>query len=40
MNISLFDNWRKLYKSDQTRVYSLDQKNRNVIDKKFDKLHA
>ena len=40
MNISLFDNWRELYKSDQTRVYSLDQKNKNIIDKKFDKLHA
>ena len=40
MNISLFDNWRELYKSDQTRIYPLDQKNKNVIDKKFDKLHA
>ena len=40
MNISLFDNWREFYKSNQTRVYSLNQKNKNIIDKKFDKLHV
>ena len=40
INISLFNNWREFYKSDQTRVYSLNQKNKNIIDKKFDKLHV
>ena len=36
----MLDNWRKLYKLNQIRVYLFDQKNKSVINKKFDKLHA
>ena len=39
MEISLLDNWRELYKPDQARVYPLGSKDKEVIDKEFDKLH-
>lgn len=40
MDIPLLDNWRDLYKPGQARVYPLGQKDREVIDKEFDKLHS
>lgn len=39
MEIPLLDNWRKLYKPGQVRVYPLGSKDKEVIDKEFDKLH-
>ena len=39
MNILLLNNWKKLYKADQFKIYSLKLKNQKIIDKTFDKLH-
>ena len=39
MKISLLNNWKELYKSDQIKVYLLDTKNCKIIDEAFDKLH-
>ena len=40
MNISLFDNWRELYKAEQVKVYSLRKQNKELVDKTFNKLHT
>ena len=40
MKISLLNNWKKLYKLDQAKVYSLGTKDCEIIDEAFDKLHA
>ena len=39
MNIPLIENWQDVYKPGQARVYPVGQKDRDVIDKAFDKLH-
>ena len=39
MNISLLNNWRENYESEQVKVYSVSQVNQELIDKIFDKLH-
>ena len=39
MKISLVDNWQKIYKVDQARVYLVDIRDKKVIDKVFDKLY-
>ena len=39
MDIPLLENWRDLYKPGQARVYPLGQRDKNVIDKEFDKMH-
>ena len=33
------NNWKSLYKLDQIRVYLLEQNDKEVIDKEFDKLY-
>ena len=40
MNISLIDDWKTQYKPGQAHVYSVEQKNHEVIDMMFDKLQA
>ncbi len=40
MEIPLLDNWEELYKPGQARVYPLGQRDREVIDKEFDKLYT
>ena len=39
MDIPLVDNWREVYKPGQARVYPVGQRDKDVIDKEFDKLH-
>ena len=39
MEIPLIENWRDIYKPNQAKVYSLGTKDRQVVDKLFDKLH-
>ena len=39
MDIPLLDNWRELYKPGQARVYPVGQRDKEVIDREFDKLH-
>lgn len=38
MKIPLLDNWRKNYKSEQVKVYSVEQQDCEIIDKAFDTL--
>ena len=38
MRISLKSNWKQRI-SDKTKIYSLDKKNRELVDETFDKLH-
>ena len=40
MDIPLLDNWKELYKPGQARVNPIGQRDREVIDKSFDKLHV
>ena len=40
MEIPLVDNWESLYKPGQARVYPVGQRDKQVIDAEFDKLHA
>ena len=40
MEIPLIDNWPEIYKPGQARVYPVGQRDRDVIDKAFDKLHS
>jgi len=40
MNILLIDNWKTQYKPEQACVYSVEQKNCEIIDMVFDKLQA
>ena len=39
MEIPLVDNWQEIYKVGQIRVYLVDIRDKEVIDKVFDKLH-
>ncbi|SLM41024.1 probable transposable element [Lasallia pustulata] len=39
MEIPLVENWMELYKPGQARVYPVGQKDREVIDEAFNKLH-
>ena len=39
MNISLLNNWKNLYKTDQFKIYSLRLKDCEVINEVFNKLH-
>ncbi len=39
MEILLLENWRELYKPGQARVYPLGDRDKEVIDREFDKLH-
>ena len=39
MDIPLLDNWKQLYKAGQSKIYPLGQKDREVVDEAFDKLH-
>lgn len=40
MGIPLLDNWEDLYKPGQAKVYPLGQRDKDVIDKEFDKLYT
>lgn len=40
MGILLLDNWEDLYKPGQAKVYPLGQRDKDVIDKEFDKLYT
>ena len=39
MKISLIENWKNIYKIGQARVYSIDIRDKEVIDEAFDKLY-
>ena len=39
MDIPLLDNWKELYKVGQSKIYPLGQKDWEIVDKAFDKLH-
>lgn len=39
MEIPLVDNWKDIYKAGQARVYPVGVRDKQVIDKAFDKLH-
>ena len=39
MKIFLINNWRKIYKTKQTKIYSLNKKNKKMMNKKFNKYH-
>ena len=39
MEISLVENWQEIYKAGQARVYPVGVRDKEVIDKAFDKLH-
>ena len=40
MNIPLLDNWRKLYKAGQIKVYPLDKQDKDLVNKTFNKLYT
>ena len=40
MEIPLVDNWEQLYKPGQSRVYPVGKRDKEVIDREFDKLHT
>ena len=40
MEIPLVDDWDKIYKLGQARVYTSGVKDRAIINNTFDKLHA
>ncbi len=39
IEILLLENWRELYKPGQARVYPLGDRDKEVIDREFDKLY-
>lgn len=39
MEIPLVDNWESLYKPGQARVYPVSQRDKQIINTEFDKLH-
>ena len=39
INIFLMNNWQKLYKFDQTKIYFVESKNCEMINEIFDKLY-
>ena len=39
MKIFLINNWRKIYKAKQAKIYSLNKKNKKMMNKKFNKYY-
>ena len=39
MKVFLINNSQKIYKTKQTKIYSLNKKNKKMMNKKFNKYH-